>query len=63
MTGIYEHWYSSTLHNRWGLCDSRLGGGSSFHSEIKFGRSRTCEGSSGRKEEGGGVREEWARIG
>jgi hypothetical protein len=32
-----------------------LGGGSSLHSGIEFGRSRTGEGSSG-EEEGGGVR-------
>ncbi len=30
--------------------------GSSFHSGIEFGRIRTCEGSSGGGEEGGGVR-------
>jgi hypothetical protein len=32
------------------------GGGSSLHSGIEFGRSRTGEGSSGGKEEGSGVR-------
>ena len=32
------------------------GGGSSLHSGIEFGRSRTGEGSSGGEEEGGGVR-------
>ena len=67
MTGVYQHWYSSTLHIRWGLCDRvcqvlvrrgryGLGGvGSSLHSGIEFGRSRTDEGSSGGKEEGGGA--------
>ena len=32
------------------------GGGSSLHSGIEFGRSRTGKGSSGGEEEGGGVR-------
>ena len=31
------------------------GGGSSLHSGIEFGRSRTGEGSSGGEEEGGGT--------
>ena len=66
MTGVYECWCSSTLHIRWGVCDSlclvllcggRYGlGGSSLHSGIEFGRSRTGEGSSGGEEERGGVR-------
>ena len=54
-----EGWCTSTLHIGWGLCDRvRLvlvcrgryifwGGGSSLHSGIEFGRSRTGEGSSG----------------
>jgi len=39
------------------LCNFRTfgGGGSSFHSGIEFGRSRTGEGSSGGEEEGGGT--------
>jgi hypothetical protein len=62
MTGVYQRWCSSTLHIGWGLCDrvcqvlvcrGRYGlgrGGSSLHSGIEFGRSRTGEGSSvGRK--------------
>jgi hypothetical protein len=64
MTGVYERWCSSTLHIRWGLCDRLclvvvcrgrycLGGGvSSLHSGIKFGRRRTCEGSSGGRKKG-----------
>ena len=32
------------------------GGGSSLHSGIEFGRSRTRKGSSGGEEDGGGVR-------
>ena len=47
----------------WGLCDSLslvlvcrgrygLGGGSSLHSGIEFGRSRTSEGSSGGRKRG-----------
>ena len=67
MTGVYHRWCSSTLHIGWGLCDCvcqvlvcrgryGLGGvGSSLHSGIEFGRSRTDEGSSGGKEEGGGA--------
>jgi hypothetical protein len=63
MTGVYERWCSSTLHIGWGLCDSlclvlvcrqvRFGGRGSFlHSGIEFGRSRTCEGSSGGRKRG-----------
>ena len=63
MTGVYECWCSSTLHIGWGLCDSlsssslrgqvRSGGwGSSLHSGIEFGRSRTSEGSSGGRKMG-----------
>jgi hypothetical protein len=59
MTGVYQRWCSSTLHIGWGLCDrvcqvlvcrgrySLGGGGLSLHPGIEFGRSRTCEGSSG----------------
>jgi hypothetical protein len=55
------------LHIGWGLCDRLCpvlvcrgrygfgGGGSSLHSGIELGRSRTRKGSSG-EEEGGGVR-------
>jgi hypothetical protein len=50
MTGVYQRWCSSTLHIGWGLCDCvclvlvcrgryGLGGGSSLHSGIEFGRS------------------------
>jgi hypothetical protein len=65
MTGVYQRWCSSTLHIGWDLCDRLclvlvcrgrycLGGaGSSLHSGIKFGRSRTGEGSSGGKKRGG----------
>jgi hypothetical protein len=62
VTGVYQRWCSSTLHIGWGLCDRVcqvlacrgrsvfLGGGSSLHSGIEFGESRTGEGSSrGRK--------------
>jgi hypothetical protein len=37
------------------------GGGSSLHSGIEFGRSRTCEGSSGGRKRGVvlGVGQEW----
>ena len=54
MTGVYQRWCSSTLHIRWGLCDRVClvlvcwgryglgGGGSSLHSGIEFGRSRSC---------------------
>jgi hypothetical protein len=64
MTGVYQNWCSSTLHIRWGLCDGVCqvlvcrgrhglgGGGSSLHSGIEFGRSRTCEGSSGGRKKG-----------
>ncbi len=64
MTGVCECWCSSTLHIGWGLCD-RLrpvvvcrgryglgGGGSSLHSGIEFGRSRTGKESSGGKKKG-----------
>jgi hypothetical protein len=36
------------------VCGGRycLGGGSSLHPGIKFGRSRTCEGSSGGRKRG-----------
>jgi hypothetical protein len=61
MTGVFQRWCSSTLHIGWGLCDRVCqvlvsrgryglgGGGSSLHSGIEFGGSRTGEGSSGRK--------------
>jgi hypothetical protein len=64
MTGVYQRWCSSTLHIRWGLCDRVCqvlvcrgryglgGGGSSLHSGIEFGRSRTAEGSSGVRKKG-----------
>jgi hypothetical protein len=64
MTGVYQRWCSSTLHIGWGLCDrvcqvlvcrGRYGlgvGGSSLHSGIEFGRSRTGEGSSGGRKKG-----------
>jgi hypothetical protein len=64
VTVVYQRWCSSTLHVGWGLCDRvRLvlvfrgryglgGGGSSLHSGIEFGRSRTGEGSSGGRKEG-----------
>jgi hypothetical protein len=53
MTCVFECWCSSTLHIGWGLCDSLYlvlvcrgryglgGGGSSLHSGIEFGLSRT----------------------
>jgi hypothetical protein len=64
MTGVHERWCSSTLHIEWGLCDrlcqvlvcrGRYGlgkVGSSLHSGIEFGRSRTGEGSSGGRKKG-----------
>jgi hypothetical protein len=64
MTGVYQHWCSSTFHIRWGLCDcvcqvfvcrGRYGffeGVSSLHSGIEFGRSRTGEGSLGGRKRG-----------
>jgi hypothetical protein len=64
MTGVYQHWCSSTLHIGWGLCNRvcqvlvcrgrySLGGvGSSLHSGVEFGRSSTREGSSGARKKG-----------
>jgi hypothetical protein len=64
MTGVYQHWCSSTLQIGRGLCDRVCqvlvcrgryclgGGGSSLHSGIEFGRSRTGEGSSGGRKKG-----------
>ncbi len=63
------------MHIGWGLCDRLClvlvcrgryglgGGGSSLHSGIEFGRSRTGEGCSGGEEEGGGVRMGQERLG
>jgi hypothetical protein len=67
MTGVFQRWFSSTLHVGWGLCDRVclvlvcrggycLGaGGSSLHAGIEFGRSRT-RGVFGGEKKGGGVR-------
>ncbi len=64
MTGVYQQWCSSTLHIRWGLCDSVClvlacrgryglrGVGSSLDSGIEFGQRRTSEGSSGGRKKG-----------
>ncbi len=60
MTSVYQRWCSSTLHIGWGLCDRLClqgqvrfwGGGSSLHSGIEFGRSRTGEESLGGKKQG-----------
>jgi hypothetical protein len=63
MTGVFQVWFSSTLHVGLGLCDRVClvlvcrggycfgGGDSSLHVGIEFGRSRTGEdrSSGGRK--------------
>ncbi len=55
----FAHWMGSVGLSLSGFClqgQVLFGGGSSFHSGIEFGQSRTGEGSSGGRKRGGGVR-------